>query len=559
MKQCLDMLGAVRTRFGPEAARIRLDGLERARHLDWRAPRRLRAYHDLLLFMAAHPDSAGMARLVDAELRRLTGVAASIIERGSGGPLEATGIGGTVIESTFSSAMTDWLSRRVPRSVEIAWEDGEGGRDLDELVAACLSPTERDGLIGGDLSVEDWIRQAIGTREQSTLRWVLDRLSSLDVGASAHDAVFNALELEVRWTLDEPACSRTLARFPARHLFAQRGALRRDGSARTWIGRALPSPRRLDVATREALLDAARITLLSRYRETDPVTHANEHDVTLYSLERGIDVALIGMRPERRLPLESYVGYVAARNRVPVAYGGAWIFLDRAEIGINVFDEFRGGESAFLFAQLLRVYHRHFDVRRFDVDPFQIGVDNEDAIRSGAYWFYDRFGFRSPDEAAARRADAERAALAGDRGGRTAKATLRRLAAGGLSLSIGARDAAPTPDVHALGLAVTRSIEADHGGDRAKAEARARRRLARLLGIGDRRRWSAAERASFSSLSPLVALVPGLETWSARDRRALVMVMRAKGGVREDDFIRRLRRHARLRRGLASVAAGATA
>ena len=33
---------------------------------------------------------------------------------------------------------------------------------------------------------------------------------------------------------------------------------------------------------------------------------------------------------------------------------------------------------------------------------FQIGVDNEDAIRSGAYWFYDRFGFRSPDEAAAR-------------------------------------------------------------------------------------------------------------------------------------------------------------
>ena len=38
------------------------------------------------------------------------------------------------------------------------------------------------------------------------------------------------------------------------------------------------------------------------------------------ALGRGLDVALFGLLPDRRLPLESFFGYIAARNRVPLAY-----------------------------------------------------------------------------------------------------------------------------------------------------------------------------------------------------------------------------------------------
>ncbi|NJM51440.1 MAG: hypothetical protein HC843_11690, partial [Sphingomonadales bacterium] len=63
---------------------------------------------------------------------------------------------------------------------------------------------------------------------------------------------------------------------------------------------------------------------------------------------------------------------------IPVAYGGGWVFGDRCEIGINVFDDFRGGESALLFGQILRVYRHHYRVRRFLVDPFQFGAGNRE-------------------------------------------------------------------------------------------------------------------------------------------------------------------------------------
>ena len=71
------------------------------------------------------------------------------------------------------------------------------------------------------------------------------------------------------------------------------------------------------------------------------------------------------MKPSRRLPFESYIGYLAFKNGLPVAYGGGWIFFRRCKFGINVLDAYRGGEAAFLFAQLMRVYHQHFQCKSF--------------------------------------------------------------------------------------------------------------------------------------------------------------------------------------------------
>ena len=65
---------------------------------------------------------------------------------------------------------------------------------------------------------------------------------------------------------------------------------------------------------------------------------------------------------------------------------------------------------------------------------------------------------------------------------------------------------------------------------------------------------SAGERLAWERWSPLVLILPGVERWSAADRRALVRVVRAKGGRRESEFLRRFDRHPRLDQALLELA-----
>jgi hypothetical protein len=52
----------------------------------------------------------------------------------------------------------------------------------------------------------------------------------------------------------------------------------------------------------------------------------------------------------------------------------------------------------------------------------------------------------------------------------------------------------------------------------------------------------------------VAALIPDLAVWSPAERRALVAVMRAKGGRSEMRYARRLDGHRRLRRSLEALA-----
>jgi hypothetical protein len=111
----------------------------------------------------------------------------------------------------------------------------------------------------------------------------------------------------------------------------------------------------------------------------------------------------------------------------------------------------------------------------------------------------------------------------------------------------------------AAGLAVSRYLGVRFGSDRERAARVCADEAARLLGAGSRRAWSAGERMAWDRWSPLVLVLPGVTGWSAPDKRALVEVVRAKGGRRESDFVRRFDRHRRLREALRRLAVGADA
>ena len=509
------------------------------------SPAALRGLHELLLFLAAYPDDPATHALAERGLRDI----AALMEKGTKSALgrlrralDDSGIAGTRLHCGFSRDLCDWLAGRFGDAVSIDFESLDEAK-LDALLGLLAARSEQDGLLEATLSTREWLERACGP--QPPLRWLTQRLAQLGLPEDAADALFDAPDVRVVWRLSGPA-SRTCGRLPAGggDVFTQRGTpLVRHVDVAEIVRKPLTPQRPVGRHAAEGLIAAARLALAVRGRETDPVTYADEREVTRVRLERGLEVVLFGMRPERRLPIESYFGYLLARNGVPLGYGGGWVLFDRCEIGVHIFDTFRGGESALAFAQVLRVYHQHYRVRQFVVDPFQFGAGNEEGLQSGAFWFYDRLGFRHADPTLRAIAARERERIRQDRRYRSPAAVLRRLSRGTLLYTVpGCGPVRPVPDLPRLGLHVSGHVAKRYDGDRERAVREAGRRWRRRLGLtASCRRWPQAEREAFDALSLLLESLdyrPG----DRAERRRLAAVLRAKGGPRERRYVLALRR-----------------
>jgi hypothetical protein len=63
----------------------------------------------------------------------------------------------------------------------------------------------------------------------------------------------------------------------------------------------------------------------------------------------------------------------------------------------------------------------------FVLDPYQIGHENEEALKSGAFWFYRKMGFHSTDAALRELTAREEKKIAADASYRVPPRTLRKL------------------------------------------------------------------------------------------------------------------------------------
>jgi hypothetical protein len=241
---------------------------------------------------------------------------------------------------------------------------------------------------------------------------------------------------------------------------------------------------------------------------------------------------------------------------VPVSYGGGWELFGTLDFAINIFPSFRQGESTYLATQLLRAYRWIFGMRTVVIDRYQLGHESTEALRSGSFYFYYRLGFRPRDPAVVQTLAQERAKIAADPSHRSSIPILKRLAAAEVFVTLPGGHPEPerrlrATDVSAL---VAREVARAFRGDRARATRESADRVARALGVRSRAAWAPAERRAFERLALVAALVPDLAAWSLTERRALVGLMRAKGGGSEMTYARRLDGHRRLRRSLEALA-----
>jgi hypothetical protein len=304
-------------------------------------------------------------------------------------------------------------------------------------------------------------------------------------------------------------------------------------------------------------VEAARLAMATRGRELYAFSYPNADDVWVADPGQGLRVALVGIPPAYRLPFEGYYAFLALKNGVPVSYGGGWSLVGTMEIGFNIFATFRQGESAFVLSQVLRVYRSLLGPRTVIVDPYQLGHENLEALRSGAFYFYHRLGFRPRDPGVLRVLEREEQAMARDRAYRSPLRTLAQLARAEVCLTLPGGHPEPERRVRAAQLAslVTGWVAREFAGDRRAALRAATRRVGRALGARWQG-WPGPEREAFERWAPVLAQIRDLERWPAAERRRLVRLVRAKGARSEAPYHRLLGASRRLPAALAALVQG---
>lgn len=154
---------------------------------------------------------------------------------------------------------------------------------------------------------------------------------------------------------------------------------------------------------------------------------------------------------------------------MPIGYVQADIVGRSAALSFNTFETFRGGEAAYTFARWLAVLKAVFGTTSFSIEPYQLGLHNDEALESGAWWFYAKLGFAPRDAATLHRASAEQARLARRKGLRSRRTTLQALAATHLFFDLDAAQPVPRIPLGELGLAAAAALSAQSGCDRERA------------------------------------------------------------------------------------------
>ncbi|MDA1000932.1 MAG: hypothetical protein O2807_10530 [bacterium] len=549
----LRTLESLRLVFGKEAEREKyafLDALGRAR-----LPRagEVARLHDLLLFIRAWPDSPRVRRLAEWMLKNFEARADLKRHRRV---LADSGIAGTEIRYPFYHATADWLARKWGDHLAIDWDEFENADALEGLLEHLALDAEALGLDSADLSAREWIGR-MRKKEESEAAFLLARFRALKVPDALRQKLYEDLDVPLCVMPGATTPARGRERFPAGKVVCQRGALDRgrDDFKRRVLGMR-PRFRDLSPAAGQRVVDLAKGAMALRQRDLDAFAYADPRDVRLADCGGGAAIALIGMPPGRRHLLAALYGFLIFKNGVVVGYGtGAGLF-GSCEAALNIFPAFRGGEAVGLLAAVLAAFLSLFGADTFSVDPYQLGMDNEEALRSGAWWFYANLGFRPRAGAALRLARAEIARRKKNPRHRTSRAALERLSERTMFLSLGRprREALGAMELGPVGLLVTDYLAGRFGGDREKGERTCAKEEAALLGVRSLQGWSPGERAAWRRWAPLVMALPGLSRWPREELRALVGIIRAKGGRRESDFVHAFNAHPRLRRAIARLA-----
>lgn len=552
IEQLLDQLDEAKRGFGTDdGSRVEklLDSLAKREFQDVES---LIRFHETLLFICAHPQSRKALKLAEAALSsfvdrveklRLSGEDFTPFDY-----IEYSGIAGTVLHGAYSYGIARWLVEKHRAAVEVDWERIENKARLGLILPQIIPLLAEDSLVEANIPYCDWIQSAKDART-SDLAWIIENFEQSGLSEKEKSTLYDSLELWIRWEMGRARTSRTMNRRKPRKIFYHTKPLIRRNEVS--LAKEINSPllmKRLSRAEGEAVLDICRDTTCVRYRELYGIAYGDPSTVVGVDVGRGVEIFLWGLPPERRLPLRAYHAGFTLKNGVPINYIEGISIFERMELGFNTFYTYRDGETAWVYAQALRFLRQLVGVTCFSIDPYQIGFNNNEALESGAFWFYRKLGFRPTIVELAKLVEAEEKKITANREYRTTVRTLKTLSKGHVIYELPGTETGDWDGfrIRNLGLAVQRRAAGKFNGSMDAIRAFSIKEVARALAVQIESSDEIARQA-FESLALVIALIPDLANWAVEDKRKLLRIIRAKTSRDENLYARELQRHKQLR------------
>jgi hypothetical protein len=624
VERLLNLLEAAKGHFGTGAVASLENLLAQLRQKKFGDPAALIRFHEALLFFRAFPPGASLIpkleQLLDTFHERVDHIQHLGADMSAFDDFDTSGIAGTVMQDALSFDAVRWLARRIPRQTEIAWDDylddSQNERALASLWPRLMPLLAEDSDVEANIPWTRWLDSARG--RERPLEWLLRRFEQSPVEADpggrsgkirgkqekerqtdqektfAHDqqdraraVLYDALRLPVRWRLDNLRMSRTRNWQRPRAFYYHREPLiiRSQVSLAHELSQPAPRLTRLSLRDGQSVMHFIREVMAVRYRELYGTTLGDSASVVRVSLGRGVVIHLWNLPPLRRLPLRAYVAGFTLKNGVPINYIEAIGLCEWIEVGFNTFYTYRQGETAWIYAQALRCLCAFTGARCVSVYPYQIGQNNDEAIESGAFWFYRKLGFRSGRADLEQLARREEQKIAANPAHRTPPRILRQLAeahvfydldgcdldqhdfadehqAAGTTVeqrtfkrrlerltkaaSFSPSGAWDTFSTRNLALRVNRRMAREFDGVSVRIREASVDAVSRALGV-ELSDWNPAERLAFENWSLVLALVPGLRRWRPQEKHDVAQMIRAQAAPNEMRYLRLTQRHSRLR------------
>ncbi len=556
-REALARLESLRNARGQEAAAAKKACLGILARRPVGTARAVKRLHEALCFLRAYPDDPSVLASV---VSMLAGFALRADLRRHRRALEDTGIAGTRIRFPFFAGTARWLAARWAGRLTVDWKAFTNRAALERVLPLVSLPAEAPGLDELDLGARGWVKRLKGPAETDAA-FLIRRLEALGRDTFEQEWAYEGLELPLVLapgpggpSRSEAASAVSTVHFQTTPFASGRPDLRRD--------LARPPGRVVTVSSADGrgLLDLARVSMVTRERDLDIFQWGDPDGVRLVHFEDGLSFAVIGAIAERRLLLESVYGFLTLKNGVPVGYVLVSALFGSSEIAYNVFETFRGGESGRIYGKVLSTARHLFGSDVFTIFPYQLGgYGNPEALASGAWWFYQKLGFRPRAPRAVAVMNQELSRLAANAEYRSSRATLKIVASENLYFNLGKErdDTIGILELPNVGLAVTDMLARRFGSGRERAEAVLTLEARDLLGLRTLSAWNEKERLAFRRWAPLVTILPGAPRWTPAQKRGLAAVIRAKGGRHESDFVRLFDAHRPLRRAISALAAPA--
>lgn len=530
--RALTLLERLREDFTPSAAQQKLAALRHLARARLRTAGQVRRLHEVLCFMRAYPDSAPTLQRVE---RLLAGFARRADLRKHRAALAGSGIAGTAMGYPFFYPTAHWLSRRWPDALRLDRSDTVAEESIAKSLPALLGRLENHALRESHLPGYTALDAMRGKRTDAT--FLLDCIAAMPGDSFTREALYDLINPSCELQAGDGTPERTTAAYAGgprawqtQPLHHARPDLRRE------IRRPPRSIRRMRPAEARTLIDMARVAMVTRNRDLDAFAYGSDADVWLCVDDGPLAFALIGMRPERRAALPAIYGGLTLRNGVPVGYFQADFLGSTVAVSFNTFETFRGSESALTFGRLLATLHAFGGATSFSIEPYQLGLGNDEGIESGAWWFYFKLGFRPRAREAALLAATELARRARNAAHRSSAATLKRLARHHLFFDTDPQTPGALILPAVIGLATGAFLARLDAGDPERAQALASDRARRACGVTTRTRWSTEERRAWTALAPLLALLTATGR-PPEDAARLVSWVRAKAGRSERGYV----------------------